>query len=452
MTIATAGSMLTTVLLLQPGAPPAAPDLAAKIDAYMQPFLEGQNFTGAVLVSRGNKVLFSKAYGMANWELGVANTPRSRFHLASLTKMFTAAAILLLEERGKLSTSDPVSRFLPDYPNGNRIRLEHLLTHTAGVPNAKFSRGEDRMSYSTAELVAKFKDAPLEFEPGARTRYSNANYNLLAHIVETVSGQKYGAFLKANVFDPLGMTSTVNDDDPATLIPDRAYGTVPAGLADMANAPYVDWSTKTGSGSLVSTTEDVARFVHAELEGALLRPASLAKIREEHPGFPYGWSHSERFGRKQLAVGGRSPGFISDVEYYLDDKTVVVVLTNSYASMGQDPVVGDIGAILYGQPIERGRIAFVKPKPGALAAFVGRYKMPADYFAPDTTLTLKDLGDYLEARWERGEISVVYPVGPDEFMDRNIWARVRFQRDAAGRVTGFVYHVLRDFTATRLPE
>lgn len=128
----------------------------------------------------------------------------------------------------------------------------------------------------------------------------------------------------------------------------------------------------------------------------------------------------------------------------------MIVLTNSYASMGQDPIVGDIGAILYGRPTERGRIAMVKPKPGALAGLTGRYKMPPNHFAPNSLITFEDRGDYLEARWERGEVSVIDPVGADEFMDRNIWARVTFQRDAAGKATGFVYHILQDFTATKV--
>ena len=129
-----------------------APDaaLAARIDAYIRPFVEGENFPGAILVARGDDILFSKAYGMANYELKVPNTPRHRFHLASLTKMFTAAAVLLLEEQGKLSTSDTVAKFLPDYPNGGKIRLEHLLAHTAGVPNVNFSEGDGRVPRNTA--------------------------------------------------------------------------------------------------------------------------------------------------------------------------------------------------------------------------------------------------------------------------------------------------------------
>ena len=429
-----------------------APDarLAAKIEAYIRPFVEGENFPGAILVARGDDVLFSRAYGMANYELKVPNTPRTRFHLASLTKMFTAAAVLILEEQGKLSTSDPVAKFVPDYPNGDKILLEHLLLHTAGVPNADFSEGEGRVRYTTEQLVAKFKARPLDFEPGSRTRYSNSNYNLLAHIVERVSGQSYGDFVKAAIFDRLGMKSTLHDGDASALIEDRATGTVPDGFHGMKNAPWVDWSSKTGSGSLVSTTEDLARFVRAEFGGTLLKPESLAKVMRKASGFPYGWSQDEKLGRRQMAVGGRSPGFITAVQHYPEDGTTIVVLTNSYSSMGQDPVVGDIAALVYGQPASSGPVAPVKPKPGQFAGVAGRYQMPANYYAPNAVLVLQDRGDYLEARWERGDVNVIYPVSADECLDRMYWARVRFQRDPAGKVTGFNYHLVQDFAARRL--
>jgi CubicO group peptidase (beta-lactamase class C family) len=424
--------------------------LEAKIVAYIRPFVESGNFPGAILVARGDDILFSKAYGMANYELNVPNTPRHRFHLASLTKMFTAAAVLLLEEQGKLSTSDTVAKFLPDYPNGEKILLEHLLAHTAGVPNADFSEGEGRVHYTTERLVAKFKTRPLDFEPGSQTRYSNSNYNLLACIVEKVSGRSYGDFLKAAIFDRLGMRSTLHDGDASALIADRASGTVPEGFRGVRNAPWVDWSSKTGSGSLVSTTEDLARLVRAEFGGKLLKPESLAKVVRKRPGLPYGWSRDELFGRTQMAVGGRSPGFITAVQHYPQDGTTIVVLTNSYSSMAQDPVVGDIAALVYGQPTRSGPVTPVKPKPGQFAGVAGRYQMPANYYAPDAILVLQDRGDYLEARWEHGEVNVIYPVSADECLDRMYWARVRFGRDPAGKVTGFTYHLVQDFSARRL--
>jgi len=450
-------TLLAAILVLSPAATLQVnlrycvdPGLASQIEAYIQPFVLTNNFPGAILVARGDVVVFSNAYGMANYELKVANTPHSRFHLASLSKMFTAAAILLLEEQGKLGTTDKVSRFVPSYPVGEKITLEQLLRHTAGVPNVDFGDAERRVHHTTEQIVARFKDRPLDFEPGSQTRYSNSNYNLLAYIIEKASGQNYGDFLKANIFNRLGMKDTLHDGDATMLIENRATGTIPDGLHGVRNAPWMDWSTSTGSGSLVSTTEDLVRFVRAEFGGRLLKPESLNKVLKKRPDFPFGWSQEELFGHKQIAVGGRSPGFVTAVQYYPDDAVTIIVLTNSYSSMAQDPVVGDIAAIVFGQPTKSGPVAPVKPNPGQFSGIDGRYQMSRDYYAPNAVLTLKDRGTYVEARWENGNVNVLYPVSADECIDRMYWARVGFQRDTAGKVTGFNYHLVQDFKARKL--
>lgn len=432
---------------------PAPEDLAARIDAYVRPFVETNNLSGVVFVSRGEQVLFQKGYGLANPNLEVPNTPQTRFHIASISKSFTAAAVLLLEERGRLSVSDPVSKFLPDYPNGDKIRLEHLLSHSAGLPNMtnfpELGPGP-YVPYTPTTLVAAFKDKPLDFEPGARSRYSNSNYVLLALIIEKVSGLSFGDFLKANVFDPLDLASTVHDGDATWIIRNLASGTEPDGLREVKYVPYLAWSTKTGSGSLVSSTADLCGFARALFGGKLLQPASLAKIRETKGVFPYGWSDRERFGRQAKGVGGRSPGFISSLEYYPDDETCIAILTNSYSSVGQ-VIAPDISAIVFGHPASPPPIAYIRPDPGRLDEFTGQFQMPDNYYAPGATLTLKDRRDFLEASWSNGATTIVYPAGGDDFVDRTNWALVRFSRGPEGRITGFTYKLLQDFTATKLP-
>ena len=133
-------ALLLTAVLASSSHPATTQDSAARamkqrVDKFVQPYVASNNFTGVILVRREGRVQLNQGYGMANYELGVANSPESRFHIASVTKAFTAAAALLLAERGKLSLEDPVSRYLPDYPQGDRIRIEHLLKHTAGIPN-----------------------------------------------------------------------------------------------------------------------------------------------------------------------------------------------------------------------------------------------------------------------------------------------------------------------------
>ena len=428
-------------------------ELARRIDAYLQPLVESNNFTGVVFVARGDRVLFSKGYGMANYELNVPNTPAMRFHIASVSKSFTAAAILLLEERGKLSTSDHVSRFLPDYPQGDKIRLDQLLTHSSGVPNVnnfpEYGR-ESFFPHTVAQVVAMFKDKPLDFEPGTRFRYSNSNYNVLALIIEKVSGQSYGDFMRANIFEPLELTSTLHHGDAAQMIANRAVGTEPDGLRGVKFASQIDWSIKTGNGSLVTTAPDLCKFTRSLFEGKLLKPGSLAKVMQPGPAFPYGWDDRERFSHKIKGVGGRSPGFISNVEYFLDDQTCIAVLSNSYSPVTQSPVAPDISAVLYGQPTSLGSVNLVRPGPGEFAELAGRYQMPDNYFVPGATLTFEDRGDYLEAHWSNGATTIIYSVGGGRFLDRTNWAEIRFTRDDGGHVTGFIYNLTREFTVRRI--
>lgn len=449
-----AGSSALSQGIPASSAAPARAALAHRIAAYARPYVESNNFTGVILVERGGRVLFEKGYGMANYELNVPNTPKARFHIASASKTFTSAAILLLEERGQLSSSDPVAKYIPDYPDGDKLRIEHLLKHTSGIPNLgnlpEWER-EERFPHTPEELVAMFKDKPLEFEPGSKYRYSNSNYNLLALILEKVSGQSYGDFLQANIFGPLGLHSTVHDGDMTRLILDRASGTEPEGVHGVRFPRYVDWSGRTGNGSLVTTASDLDHFLRALLGGRLLQAESLAKIVAPAPGFAYGWVRNERFGRKQINTGGRSPGFNASVEHYLDDDTTVIVLSNSYSPVAQDEAfLQGLHSVIFGKKATPPALTPVPPKPGELAEFASRYQMPHNYFAPDMTLRLVDRGDHLDLVWADGGTNAVYPVGPNRFLDRNYWARLSFTRDGSGHVTGFTYRIGQEYMARRL--
>jgi CubicO group peptidase (beta-lactamase class C family) len=452
-------ALLLPVMLAPAQQSPASPDSAApaleqRIDRFVRPYAASNNFTGVILVRRGGRVQLEKGYGMANYELGVPNTGFSRFHIASVTKAFTAAAILLLEERGKLSLSDPVSRHLPDYPKGDRIRIEHLLKHTAGIPNLgsgpDWAR-QERQSHTIEQLVALFKDLPLEFEPGSETRYSNSNYNLLTLIIENISGQSYERFLRDNIWTPLGLRSTLDGSDMTRLVPNRATGVEPDGVRDVRLPRFIDWSSRRGSGSLVSTTADLDRFVEALYGGKLLQRGSLEKILAPAEGFAFGWTRNERLGRKLMRSAGRSPGYTSSVERYLDDGTTVIILSNSYSPVAQDSVfLTGIHAAVFGKAPTAPALLPIAVRAGSLEQLAGHYQMPSDYFVPDARLELIDRGDRLEAVWATGARNTIYPVGPNRFLDRNFWADVSFIRDSGGDVSGFSYEVGgQRFTAAR---
>ncbi|MCK7490937.1 MAG: beta-lactamase family protein [Comamonadaceae bacterium] len=246
-------------------------DIAARMDAYLTASHGLDRFSGSVLVARGGQIVLRKGYGMANYELSVPNGPETKFRLGSITKQFTAMAILQLESQGKLAVSDTVETVFPGFPNGGRITIRHLLTHTSGLPNmTEFPDYAKTMALpSTAlETVGRFKDLPLDFEPGERLSYSNSGYVLLGAIIEKVAGRSYEEFVRENIFRPLGMDDT-GYDHPDAILKNRASGYE---FADdrLANARYIDMTIPHAAGGLTSTVDDLYKWDRALYTDKLL--------------------------------------------------------------------------------------------------------------------------------------------------------------------------------------
>jgi CubicO group peptidase (beta-lactamase class C family) len=294
-------------------------ELEAKVDAYLAPYVANRDFSGVVLIARGDDVLMNKGYGMANYELGVRNTPDTKFRIASLTKTFTGAAIAMLKERGMLSFNDKLSKFVPDYPKGDKISVRQLLTHTAGIPNPDYG-ATFYTHLATGELVKSLAQKPLDFEPGTNEKYSNGGFLLLAYIVQKVSGQSYDGFLRSNIFKPLSMNDTGNFD-PEPIVSNRSSGYLPAPGPDrIENAPIHDLSSSVGSGSLYSTANDLFRWARAVRSERLYKRRALP--------YPFGWGKRKHLGHDCLEQAGITPGFRSKFLVYLDEPVTVICLAN----------------------------------------------------------------------------------------------------------------------------
>ena len=247
-----------------------AQDTVARMEQVIQPYVSGKQFMGSVLVSQEGKVLLSKGYGFANLEWEIPNTPNTKFRLGSITKQFTSASILLLEERGKLSVNDPVKKFMPDAPAAwDKVTIFHLLTHTSGIPS--FTSFPDYRSREAApitpeKLVEWFRDKPLDFQPGEKWSYSNSGYVLLGYLIEKISGQSYSQFVQQNIFTPLGMKDSGYDSNSA-VIAHRASGYAPSANGPL-NAGFIHMSIPFSAGSLYSTTEDLLRWEQGLLAGS----------------------------------------------------------------------------------------------------------------------------------------------------------------------------------------
>jgi CubicO group peptidase (beta-lactamase class C family) len=443
---------LALLLLVAPLSQAQDTSLAGKVKRYLQPFVQGNNFIGAVLIAQGDRILVSQAYGQANYSLHVANTPATRFHIASISKPFTAAAIVLLEERGLLRLDDPVSKYVPDFPEGQKISLRLLLTHTSGVPNVSDMpeyAAASRFHQTPRSLVEIFKNKPLDFPPGTKYAYSNSSYNLLAYVIEQVSHKPYGDFLRENIFVPLGLKDTGHDGDAAEVIPGAAAGYQPRGVARIGNAPYIDWSSKTGSASLYSTTADLLRFIRAYSEGEVIRKSTVDQLWTKRTGNNFGWFVRESHGELAVATNGRSPGFTSSAEYYPARRLAVIVQSNSYSLVSQSPIAEDLAAIALGKnvPVPQ-KIVAMKVAEAELSRIAGTYRFGDDFFRPAAQVRIRIVSGEAILDWGGDYFSALIPVGHGEFMDRQFWARVVMDPDASG----FTYSMSgEEFKVKRVP-
>lgn len=445
--------LLTTVACLQSSSRSSDSEISRRLSAYIVQFVETGNFTGAVLVARRDQILFRQAYGMANYELQVPNTPTMRFHIASVSKAFTAAAILQLQEQGRLNFSDTVSRFVSGFPQGNRITLDNLLTHTSGIPDINDLPEYDvfaRSPHLLPELVGKVANLPLQFDPGTKYSYSNSNYNLLALILEKVSGESYTLYLGRHIFEPAGMEESGHDGVASDFIPFAASGYAPAGVKGFEKAAYVDWSTKTGNGSLYSTVDDLYRFDRALNGESVLKAGSRQKYFVEGEGNRYGWYIGQRLGHRIMSAKGRSPGFTAELDRFFDDDVTIVLLSNSYSRVIQDPIAEALAAIVFGQ--ERQTPA-MKPEPipqSTLASYSGRYKYGPDYFVPDANFTLTAEAGYLLLQLGDTRTPLV-PLSPTDFLERRFFGHVVMSKEDSGKMTGLtVQYGTKQFIARRL--
>ena len=410
---------------------------AALVDAYLEPYLSTGNFSGSILVARGGQLLFERGYGFADIENERPNAPDTSFYLASTSRIFTSAAILLLDQNGALSVSDPLSKHLPDWPRGDEITIHQLLTLSAGFPNINELPGYMRWSQSVQtpeSLCAKFKDLPLEFEPGTRSVHSNSNYNVLALLIEKLSGRSYGEFLEQEFFGPLEMTRSAHDADSSRPIEHRALGYRPTGLAELQPHGGLQWSVKTGNGSIYSTVRDLYRFDRMLVEGSILTKETVAKLFEEYyPKNGYGWFVHSRFGAKQVSITGRSPGFGSSWRRLVEPDVTVIVLGNIYNGL-PGTIAQDLLSLAMREVPPPAPIRADPPAPELLAAVVGSYQFGPDFYKANATVRLHARDGHL---FDGG--SWLIPAGEATFIHRTYWSTLIFERDEGGEVTRLLY-------------
>lgn len=338
----------------------------------------------SAIVARGDEILFLGARGSANLEHGTPIEPNMVFRLGSITKQFTSAAIMILVEQGKLALDDPLTKFLPDYPEvGKSVTVEHLLTHTSGIVSYTgipgYMQTEIIKVRNVDEMVAVFKDLPIEFAPGEQFAYNNSGYVLLGAIIEKVSGLSYEEFIQQKIFDPLGMTRSYYDNH-ARIIPDRVsgYGGAPG---EYRNARYLSMTQPYAAGSLLSTVEDLLRWNTALFGGELISQASLKKMTTPYElssggpnSYAYGLSVTDVRGQHTLSHGGGINGFSTYGLYIPEAKIFVAVLSNNTGSTSRPGTISTrMAAAALGDPYPN--MKEVSVEPAILKRYVGVYKI-----------------------------------------------------------------------------
>jgi CubicO group peptidase (beta-lactamase class C family) len=405
--------------------------LAHRIDARVREYLDAGLFSGVVLVARGDDIVYQGAFGLADRTFNVSNTVDTKFHIASVSKPITAAAVLLLAERGKLSLDDHVSKFVPGFPNGDRITIEELLTHYSGLDNASDATEYDnwsRFPQTPASLVEKLAKLPLHSQPGKTYSYSASNYHLLALIIEKASGLSYGDFLARNIFAPLGMSNTAHHAADEAVIASLANGYMLKDAAGFEKPPYCDWTSLTGNGSLYTTAADLLKFHRALQHGGLLKAETVtSSYGFDRPDRDVGmfWYRRTENGRRSVYMGGSTPGFKAHFERFIDDDVAVIVLSNVYiASPSQ--IARDIRTILWSDKKLEAVPTPVTRSADELRRVAGSYQFGPNFYQPSLLARIEPRDGYLVLRYPTFDVPLT-PIANGQYFDRRFWSFIRFE-------------------------
>jgi CubicO group peptidase (beta-lactamase class C family) len=388
---------------------PLAETPAGKVDQLMGAY-RADTPGGVVAVVRGGKIAFSAAYGLANLEYGVPNTTSTPWHMASVSKQFTALAVVLLSLEGKLGLDDDVRKYLPEVPDfGHAITLRHLLNHTSGIRDqwTLWAMSGGRMDdvirqQDLMRLVTLQRH--LNFEPGAEHLYSNTGYMLLSEVVAKVGGRPFGEWMKANVFDPLGMSSTQIYDDHERLVPGRAYSYQ---YSKTGFSKAVLSYANSGATSLFTTAEDLARWLRNFHTGEVggKRAIELLQVQGvlnsgKTIDYALGVSIGEQKGLRQISHGGADAGYRTWLGYYPEIDAGVVVLGN-IASFDAGGIGRRVAEVFFASDMHE-----KEPSKGAEGAKTAAEPVPADLGKALAGVFAIENGPLATIAYEGGKLSV----------------------------------------------
>jgi CubicO group peptidase (beta-lactamase class C family) len=380
---------------------------AQEIDNYIQPFAKANQFWGVVLIAEDNKIVYEKAFGLANADFKIPNQSDTRFGIASITKPMTGVILARLIEEKKLALEDKLSKYIADFPNGDKITVEMLRDHRSGILHRVMKPEEESVSYTSAEFIEKVKQAKLAFEPGAQRLYSSGGYAVLARVLEIASGKSYTQLLQEYVFTPAEMRDSV-DFNGETIMERRSQDYL-LDARGVTNAPLKDYSFLVGAGSVYSTARDIHKFGETLIAGKYGEAAKAALVRNN-----------------QIAYSGSTNGHRAFLRINGDKKWSYALVSN-LGSGAFDVVQTNIEAILDGKKVGAPNV----PNPKIIAnlnknlsEYAGRYVRQG---MGEIELVIKN--NILQS----GDIKL-YPTGTDRFFEYKFFGDVTFIRDATGKI------------------
>jgi CubicO group peptidase (beta-lactamase class C family) len=418
--------------------PASTQNIAARLDSLMDAYVKVLGFNGTVFAATKGTVIFEKGYGFKNKSTNARNDTNTIFQIGSITKQFTAAIILQLLEQSKLSLQDSLTKYIPDYPNGNKITIEHLLTHTAGVYNytndVNFMVNETTRPINRDSLINRFKYKPLDFPPGQKFSYSNSGYILLGYIIEKVTGQSYFQVVRQRIFQPLHMDHS-GFDFTHLKTPDKAIGyTSPDSTTP---ASIVDSSVSFAAGAIYTTVGDLYKWDRALRAGRIISPASQEKAYTPHLSqYGYGWMIGTVDGKKVVEHGGGITGFVSDIRRIPGDETCIVILDNQPNDADPSRIAQDIAATLNGKDVKLPETKVAATVDTTLLRqYVGEYQISPTF---SIAVTL-DGGRLYGQATGQGKFEL-FAEKKDHFFLKVIEAEVEFVRGADDKVEKLILH------------
>jgi CubicO group peptidase (beta-lactamase class C family) len=414
-------------------------DVPARLDSIVNAYTAMHKFNGSVLVMQKGTVLLNKGYGYRNVADKIQNDEKTIYQLGSITKQFTAAIILKLQQEKKLDVQDKLSKYFPAYPKGDSITIEQLLTHTSGIYNytndADFMANEVTNPTSREKIMALFKDKPLDFSPGTGWSYSNSGYSLLGYIIEIASKKPYEEVVRKYIFSPLQMTHS-GFDFTHLKSTEKATGYFKISGSQTQPAPIADSSVSFSAGAIYSTTGDLLLWHKALLSNTVLTKAQQEKAYTPvRKNYGYGWNIDNLDGKRRVQHSGGIHGFTTNIARVPQDDVCIVLLSNaSDGTLGE--ITTTIFNVLYNKPYTLPKEKTVlKVNEETLKQYIGEYEIRPDLHV---IMSVKN-GELIASPTGQPE-SVIYAEKEDTFFVEDKGIQIEFNRNEQKEVVGFMLH------------